>query len=107
MVAARIIRPFGHALLSRLFPRQRTTSDYRETGERGGARRCLVDRRLHDPAGEICASARQSVAANDVYVLSRDRGRGGERTCRSDSVFGGIRLYSSFRESVARKDAEI
>ena len=107
MVAAKIIRPFGYALLSRLFPRQRTTSYYRETGERGRARRCLVDRRLHNPAEKICTSARQIVAANDVCVLSSDRGHCGEGTCRSDSVFRWIRVYPSFRKSVARKYAEI
>jgi hypothetical protein len=107
MDSAEIVRPFGDALLSRLLPRPRTTSDYRETGERGRARRCLVDRRFHNPAEKICASARQIVAANDVYVLSRERGHCSEGTCRSDSVFGWIRVYPSFRKSVARKYAEI
>src|SRR6266542_3939119 len=107
MVAAKIIRPFGHALLSRLFPRQRTTSDNRETGEGGRARRYLVARRFHDPAEEICASARQTLAANDVCILSSGRGNCGEGTCGSGSILGWTRIYPRFGESVASKDAEI
>src|SRR6266581_4467334 len=107
MVAAKIIRPFGHALLSRLFLRQTTTSANRQTGERGRARRCLVGRRFHNPGEELCASARQIVAANDVCVLSNDRANCGQRTRRSNSIFGWKRVYPSGRETIARKDVEI
>src|SRR6266581_3163542 len=107
MVAAKIIRPFGHALLSRLFPRHRTTGNRRETGEGGRARRYLAARRFHNPAERICTSARQIVAANDVHVLSRDRGNCSKRTCRSGSILGRTRIYPTFGESVASKDAEI
>ena len=107
MVAAKIIRPFGHAFLSRLFPRPRAGSANRQTGERCRAGRSLDDRRFQYSAEEICSSARQIVAANDVHVFSNDRGNCGERTCRSDSIFELSRVYPGFGESIARKDAEI
>ena len=107
MVAATIIRSFGHTLLSRLFSWQRTTGDHRKTGARCRAWRCLVDRRFHNPAEQLCASACQIVAADDVHLLSSGRWNCRDRTCRSDSIFAQTRVYPRFGKCIARKDAEI